>query len=157
MLIDLLLVGKRALIVGEGKEPEFKALKLLDAKATVTVVGERFTDGLRRTASKRRGKVSLISARPTPAAIRKKVEEIDPRVVFISTGNPELDEELSEAVRTIRGGAALICVVDEPRLNDFNMPAIAKKGDIRGGRVLRWLGPSGGGSRRSSLGRTSSR
>jgi siroheme synthase-like protein len=60
------------------------------------------------------------------------VKEKDPKVVFISTGNPGLDEELSEAVRA-HGRGALICVVDEPRLNDFNMPAIAMIGDIRVG------------------------
>ena len=61
------------------------------------------------------------------------MDETDPKVVFISTGRPELDEELSKAVRTAHRGAPLVCVVDEPRLNDFNMPAMAKIGDIRVG------------------------
>jgi precorrin-2 dehydrogenase / sirohydrochlorin ferrochelatase len=133
MLIDLVLAGKQTLIVGEGKEPEYKALKLLDAKAKVTVVGESFTDGLRRAAAKSHGEVSLISARPTQEAVLRVVQEKDPSVIFISTGRPELDEELLEAIRASHGWAALICVVDEPRLNDFNMPAIAKIGDIRVG------------------------
>jgi precorrin-2 dehydrogenase / sirohydrochlorin ferrochelatase len=133
MLIDLVLDGKQALIVGEGKEPEYKALKLLDAKAKVTVVGESFTTGLRKIASKSNGQVTLIPAKPTRETVLRAIEETDPRVVFISTGHPELDEELSEAARGARGGAALICVVDEPRLNDFNMPAIAMVGDIRVG------------------------
>ncbi len=133
MLIDLVLDGEQTLIVGEGQEPEFKALKLLDGKARVTVVGRGFTDGLRRLASRRKGEVSLISAEPTKEAVLRTIEEIAPRVVFISTGRPELDEELSRAVRGRYGRAALICVVDEPKLNDFNMPAIAKMGDIRVG------------------------
>jgi precorrin-2 dehydrogenase len=133
MLIDLLLEGERALIVGEGQEPEFKAQKLLDGKARVTVVGRSFTDGLRRIASRRRENVSLILADPTKELVLRTVQEMEPRVVFISTGRPELDEELSGALRGRYGRAALICVVDEPRLNDFNMPAIAKKGDIRVG------------------------
>jgi precorrin-2 dehydrogenase/sirohydrochlorin ferrochelatase len=133
MLIDLVLAGKQTLIVGEGNEPEFKALKLLDAKAKVTVVGESFTVGLRRAARKSRGKVSLISTRPTREAVLRAIQAKGPSIVFISTGHPELDEQLSAAVRASRGKAALICVVDEPRLNDFNMPAIAKTGDIRVG------------------------
>jgi len=133
MLIDIVLAGKQTLIVGEGKEPEYKAFKLLDAKARVTVVGESFTDGLRRMASKSKGRVSLISAKPTREIVIKAVKEKGPKVVFISTGNPRLDEELSEVVRATYGRAALICVVDEPRLNDFNMPAIAMIGDIRVG------------------------
>ncbi len=133
MLIDLVLSGKQTLIVGEGKEPEYKALKLLDAKAKVTVVGESFTAGLRRMASKSKGRVSLISAKPTREVVLRAVQETHPRVVFISTGNPELDEELSEVARAAHESAPLVCVVDEPRLNDFNMPAIAKLGDIRVG------------------------
>jgi precorrin-2 dehydrogenase/sirohydrochlorin ferrochelatase len=133
MLIDLLLTGEQALIVGEGQEPEFKALKVLDGKAKVTVVGGSFTGGLHRLASRRKGEVRLILAEPTKALVLRTIQEIDPRVVFISTGRPDLDEELSLAVRERHGRAALICVVDEPSLNDFNMPAIAKMGDIRVG------------------------
>jgi precorrin-2 dehydrogenase/sirohydrochlorin ferrochelatase len=133
MLIDLVLAGKQTLIIGEGKEPEYKAIKLLDDKAKVTVVGESFTVGLRGVASKSRGSVSLIREKITLEAVLRVIREKDPSVVFISTGRPALDEELSEAVRTSRGGPALICVVDEPRLNDFNMPAIAAIGDIRVG------------------------
>jgi len=132
MLIDLVLTGKQTLIIGEGKELEYKALKLLDAEAKVTVIGESFSDGLRRMARGKR-QVSLTYAKPTREAVLKAMQETDPKVVFISTGQPELDEELSEAVREARGSAALVCVVDEPRLNDFNMPAIARIGDIRVG------------------------
>lgn len=131
MLIDIALAGKQALIVGEGKEPEYKTLKLLDSEARVTVLGESFTHGLRGVASKSKGRVRLVSARPSAESVLRAVDEADPRVVFISTGRPELDEELSEAVRTAHRGAPLVCVVDEPRLNDFNMPAISKIGDIR--------------------------
>jgi len=133
MLIDLVLTGKQTMVVGDGKEPEYKALKLLDANANVTVVGESFTDGLRRIASKSKGRVSLISAKPTKDVVLMTMQKIHPKVVFISTGRPELDEQLSEAARAAHGSASLICVVDEPRLNDFNMPAIAKLGDIRVG------------------------
>jgi precorrin-2 dehydrogenase/sirohydrochlorin ferrochelatase len=131
MLIDFVLTGEHTLIVGEGQEPEFKALKLLDGEAKVTVVGRSFTDGLRSLASRKKGKVSLILAEPTKALVLRTIREKEPRVVFISTGRREVDEELSRAVRGRYGRAILICVVDEPRLNDFNMPAIAKMGDIR--------------------------
>lgn len=131
MLIDIALAGKQALIVGEGKEPEFKAAKLLDADARVTVIGESFTDGLRRAASKSKGRVRLVSARPSKESVLRAVDEMDPKIIFISTGRPELDEELSEAVRTVHRATPLVCVVDEPRLNDFNMPAISRIGDIR--------------------------
>lgn len=141
MLIDIVLAGKQALIVGEGKEPEFKASKLLDAKAEVSVIGESFTEGLRKTAARSKGRVSLVSARPTREVVVRAVKEKRPRVVFISTGRPELDEELSEAVRAADSGP-LVCVVDEPRLNDFNMPALAKIGDVRVGVSTGGMSPA---------------
>jgi siroheme synthase (precorrin-2 oxidase/ferrochelatase) len=156
MLVDLILDGRPALVVGDGIEPEFKATKLVDSRAIVTVIGENFTPGLQKMAFRKHGRVSLISAQPTVETVLKKVEELEPVVVFISTGDPELDEELSGAIRKrterMRNGAReevathpgrggppsasaspLICAVDEPWLNDFNMPAIAKRGDIRVG------------------------
>jgi siroheme synthase (precorrin-2 oxidase/ferrochelatase) len=160
LLVDLILDGRQTLVVGQGMEPEFKAVKLLDAKAVVTVLGESFTPGLQRIALRKPGRVSLVSARPTVEAVLKKVDEIRPVVVFISTGDIELDERLSDGIRRRRreegetrtrrdkkknqeklrarsDGATsappIICVVDEPWLNDFNMPALARRGDIRVG------------------------
>jgi precorrin-2 dehydrogenase/sirohydrochlorin ferrochelatase len=130
MLIDLVLDGKRALVVGEGQEPEFKALKLVESKSDVTVVGKTFSEGLRRLAARKPRQVHLVAAKITRRVVLKIIEETDPMVVFISTGEPELDELLSSAVRASKGRAPLVCVVDEPRLNDFNMPAIARMGDI---------------------------
>jgi siroheme synthase-like protein len=141
MLIDIVLEGEQALILGEGKEPEFKAMKLLDAKAKVVVIGESFTVGLRKAAARSRGRVSLVAARPTRHLVTRAVREGRPRVVFISTGRPELDEELSLAVRDASPGA-LVCVVDEPRLNDFNMPALAEIGDVRVGVSTGGMSPA---------------
>jgi precorrin-2 dehydrogenase len=131
VLIDLLLAGEDALVVGKGDEIEHKAVMLVDAKAGVTVLGEGPTGRLEALASRHPERVALVRARPTPAAVRKMVERTSPRVVFISTGDTRLDERLSEAARGARSRAPLVCVVDDPRLNDFNMPAIAKIGDLR--------------------------
>jgi siroheme synthase-like protein len=133
LLVDLVLANKDALVVGSGDEPEFKTTKLLDANARVTVLGESFTEGLVRLASRSPRRVRLVSAEPTPASVTKMIGEIAPKVVFIWTGDPGLDARLSEAARGFKSHAPLVCVVDEPRLNDFNMPAIAKLGDIRVG------------------------
>jgi precorrin-2 dehydrogenase / sirohydrochlorin ferrochelatase len=131
VLIDLVLAGNEALVVGDGEEPALKTLKLVDAKANVTVMGGSFTERLRAIASRYPLRVSLVSAVPTPTEVKKAVARISPNLVFISTGNSELDERLSAAVRAAQPRGPLICVVDDPRLNDFNMPAIAKRGDIR--------------------------
>ncbi len=129
MLIDLVVAGKDALVVGSGAEPEFKTRKLLDAKARVTVLGENHTEGLHALAFRSAGRVRLSSAKATPSSVKRAIARTAPVLVFISTGDPSLDERLAEAVKAAPR-APPVCVVDEPRLNDFNMPAIAKVGDI---------------------------
>ncbi len=131
MLIDLVVADRETLIVGGGKEPEFKALKLMDDKARITVVASSFTPGLREIASDNKERVRLVRAEITPRVVRKMVEATAPLVVFVSTGDAELDEKVSKVVRSAGKRNAIVCVVDDPRLNDFNMPAIAKLGDIR--------------------------
>jgi siroheme synthase-like protein len=130
VLIDLVLDGKAAVVVGGGKEAEFKAVRLLDARARTIVLAEAFTPGIRRMAAKG-GLVRVVKASPSPASLVEVLQEARPRVVFISTGDTKLDEELASAARSGGPGGAIVCVVDDPRLNDFNMPAIARKGDIR--------------------------
>lgn len=142
MLVDLVLAGRECLIVGGGKEPEFKALRLVDAEARVTALAETFTPGLSALASKSGGRVSLVRRRVSAAGLRKLVREKAPFLVFISTGDPLLDEELAGAARRSGRKSPIVCVVDDPRLNDFNMPAIAELGDIRVGISTGGLSPA---------------
>jgi precorrin-2 dehydrogenase / sirohydrochlorin ferrochelatase len=124
LLIDLDLQDKRAVILGGGREAELKAQKLADSGALTSVVAIHFTKGLKSLA--RGGRVKLIEMNPRDVA--PFIENERPVVVFISTGRPGLDEELAKLGRSI---GSLVCVVDTPVLNDFNMPAIAKLGSVR--------------------------
>jgi precorrin-2 dehydrogenase / sirohydrochlorin ferrochelatase len=124
MLIDLDLKRKSALVLGGGSEAELKAVKLIDAGASTTVVARRFTKGLR--ALSKTGAVQLIERNPRDA--EALLREIRPKVLFISTGEPQLDEDLASLGRSL---GILVCVVDNPQINDFNMPALAKVGTLR--------------------------
>ena len=132
MLVDLIVSGKGvAAVAGGGGEAELKVLKLLDSGADVDLVsdGADLTPRLRRLAASK--KIRLIRPRPSGGLWEAFEEELAarrPRLVFVVTGDPRLDEKMAEAARS-RG--ALVCVVDTPALNDFNMPAVAKVGDIR--------------------------
>ena len=123
MLVDLILHGKKALVLGDNEEAELKARKLLDGGAEVTVIGHQITKGIQKLVISR--KVRLIVARPQnyTATIRHQ----RPNVVMVSTADPKLDRKLAHAARSL---GALVCVVERPELNDFNMPASAKIGDI---------------------------
>jgi precorrin-2 dehydrogenase / sirohydrochlorin ferrochelatase len=124
MLIDLDLKKKHAVVLGGGSEAELKVVKLIDAGASTTVVARRFTKGLR--ALSQTAGVRLIEKDPRDA--ETLVRELKPKVLFISTGEPRADEELAALGRSL---GILICVVDNPQLNDFNMPALAKVGTLR--------------------------
>jgi precorrin-2 dehydrogenase / sirohydrochlorin ferrochelatase len=124
MLIDLDLKQKSALVLGGGSEAELKAVKLIDAGASTTVVARRFTRGLR--ALSQSGGIRLIEEDPRGAEVL--VRELRPKVLFICTGEPMLDEDLAALGRSL---GILVCVVDSPQLNDFNMPALAKVGTLR--------------------------
>lgn len=126
MLVDLAVKGKGALVVGGDDEAEFKALKLLDGEARVTVVADSFTTTLRTLGSSK--KLRLVKAPKTEEGIAAAMSKMDPYVVFVSTGDPALDEKVATLAKS-RG--AIVCVVDTPRLNDINMPAVAMLGDIR--------------------------
>jgi siroheme synthase-like protein len=128
LLIDLGLGGKEVLIVGGGEEAEFKARLLLDSGAKVTVIGDGLTPGLVKMGKSRRVKIGR--SQLEVGGVRRALEELRPRVVFLSTGDDALDERLAEVARD---AGALVCVRDRPRLNDFNMPAIAKVGRVRVG------------------------
>src|SRR5205823_5744408 len=107
---------------------ELKVLKLLDGGARVTVVAPRFTPRLRKLGSGRKGEVRLIEGETTGSTLREILRRTRPLVVFVSTGAENLDKR---AASVARSAGSLVCVVDRPELNDLNMPAVAKLGDVR--------------------------
>jgi siroheme synthase-like protein len=123
MLVDLIVAGRNAAVVGGDDEAELKSLKLLDSGARVTVIAEAFSAGLGRLGSSR--KVNLVRTRLAGRSLKPILERLMPFVVFVSTGNETLDRSVA---KTARSTGAIVCVVDRPSLNDFNMPAVAKVG-----------------------------
>ena len=101
-----------------------KALKLLDGGARVMIVGRSFNQGIKKL--EKSGRIEVVKI--------ERLESVDifrvhrPYVVIIATSDADLNYKLFEKAREY---GSLICVVDTPYLNDFNMPAIAKIGDIR--------------------------
>lgn len=126
MLIDFKLTGKIVLIFGGGKTGEKKAKKFLQANSTVIVVSKDFTDGLKRLS--RQGKLKLVEAKleidsPSIVSLISKSD-----LVIAATNDPTLNENF---VNEARKREILVCAVDMPSINDFNIPAIAHIGEIR--------------------------
>lgn len=122
--MDLRVEGKQVVVFGGGEEAELKAVKLLDAGAKVTVVSKDFSRGLRKLGAS--GSVRLIQAESSEYG--GLIKAYRPFVVFSAMGDDDLDRRMVFLAKSI---GALVCAVDRPSLNDFNMPAVAKIGDIR--------------------------
>ncbi|MAH21459.1 MAG: hypothetical protein CMO12_01445 [Thaumarchaeota archaeon] len=124
MLIDLNIEGKTVAIFGGGEEAEFKTVKFLDAGAQVVVISKEFTKALQKLG--RSEAIDLVGADTNQ--YKELLRVYRSSVVIVSTGDSVLDSKISAEARSLR---QLVCVVDTPHLCDFNMPAIAKIGDIR--------------------------
>lgn len=125
MLIDILLEGQKVLVVGGGEIGERKALQFLDAGAEITVVSQEFTSNLTNLGAEKQ--IKLVKK------IIKNNEllslfEFTPNVIIVALNDKDINKKIVEQARSI---GILICVVDNPSLSDFAMPAVAKVGDIR--------------------------
>jgi siroheme synthase-like protein len=121
MLVDLNLQNKIVIVVGEGDELETRMRQFLDAGAKVIVAGRKPT------------KKSLKSVKFVKwngrGELNELMEKYDPYALILATTNKRLASKISKSAR--RKHHPLVYAVDMPDLNDFNMPAVAKLGDIR--------------------------
>lgn len=125
MLIDILLEGRKVIVVGGGKIAERKTLQVLDGGAEVTIVGQEFTEKLVELSDAGHVKLEKKEIKDGLLMLDRK---FIPSIVIVALNNKSLNEKVAEESRTI---GALVCVVDNPLLSDFAMPAVAKVGDIR--------------------------
>jgi precorrin-2 dehydrogenase/sirohydrochlorin ferrochelatase len=113
------LKGRRVVVVGGGAVAERKVENLLEAEADVLVVAPDLTSGLRRLESA--GEVQV-------RARRFEEQDLDHAFLVISaTDDPAVQEQVAAAARSRN---IPVNTVDTPRLCDFIVPAIVRKGDI---------------------------
>jgi siroheme synthase-like protein len=126
LLVDLILSGKRALVVGESEEAERRAVQLSQegARVSVLTVG-RATRALREASSQYEFELH------EPAsvdALKSAAGRMRPFLTAICSGDPATDREIAAFARRV---SRLVYVVDRPELNDVNMTAVARVGDVR--------------------------
>ncbi len=123
MLVDLSFRNKIVIVIGEGDELETKVRQFLDAGAKVIVAGSRYSKNLKRLKS-----VEFVEWNGQ-GVLKELMEKYDPYALILATTKKQLASKVSRSVR--RQNRPLVYAVDMPDLNDFNMPAVAKLGDIR--------------------------
>ena len=110
---------RRVLVVGGGVVAERKVATLLQAEADVTVVAPEIGPGLEK-----------LEASGAIRTARREFEEADldgALLVVSATDDPDTQERVAKLARAQR---ILVNTVDQPRLCDFIVPAIVRRGDV---------------------------
>jgi len=118
--IYLELGGRRVVVVGGGAVAVRKAESLLEAGARLVVVAYRPSDAI--TALCTRHGAELIRDKYSKQYIAEAV------LVIAATDDPKVNEQVYRDCQELE----ILCnVVDEPRLCDFFVPAVVKRGDLQ--------------------------
>jgi len=125
MLIDIILEGQHVLVIGGGKIGERKVLQFLDAGAKVTVVSQEFTLNLINLGLEKRIKLIKKIIKNDGLLSESKFRS---DIIIVALNNKDFNNKIVEEAKTL---GVLTCVVDNPSISDFAMPAIAKVGDFR--------------------------
>ena len=113
------LRGRRVLVVGGGDVAERKVDSLLQAEASVTVVSPDLTPGLQK-----------LQESGAIRSIRRKFDEPDLEdalLVISATDDPDTQNRVAAAARARK---ILVNTADQPKLCDFIVPAIVRRGDL---------------------------
>lgn len=118
--IFLELSGRRVVLIGGGAVAIRKAQVLLDAGARLVVVAEQTSDAL--TALCTQHKAELIRSKYSKQYIAEAI------LVVAATNNTKVNERVYRDCQELE---VLCNVVDDPRLCDFFVPAVVKRGDLQ--------------------------
>ena len=126
MLVDLNLRHKSIIIIGKGEELESRIRQFLEADAKVTVVGEKFSRTLKQLSRSKH--LELVSCNPL-TCWKQLSKKYKPYAVILATTNRPFASKIASLLRA--DCKPLLYAADMPDMNDFNMPAISKLGDVR--------------------------
>ena len=126
LLVDMNFGNKRVLILGEGDELENRTRQFLEAGARVIAAGPKQTlklTGLRKSVRLR------LTACDYRKAWKPLLRKTRPYLVVLATSDHKATSDIARQIREKHH--ILVYAVDVPQVNDFNMPALAKRGSIR--------------------------
>ena len=110
---------------GGGKIAEKKILQLLDNGADITVFSQEFTKKLKELGKSRQVNIEKKGAKD---GLLMSYHKFNPSMVIVASNNRLLNEKVAKEAGRI---SSLVCVVDNPSLSDFSMPAVANVDHIR--------------------------
>ena len=117
--VNLILTGRRCLVVGGGSVAERKAESLLAAGADVTVISPELTAKLSAWAEQ--GRILCVARQ------YRSGDAVGYLLVLCATDCAAVNEQ---AAREARQSGALVNVADTPELCDFTLPARLQRGNL---------------------------
>jgi len=134
--IALDVAGRHAVVVGGGVVGETRTRTLLEAGAAVTVISDRFTNGLQELS--KRGEVTLLPRAYQPGDLEGAF------LAVAATNSPHVNRRIHAEADELR---VLLNAVDDSEHSHFAFPSVLRRGDLQvaistGGRapaLARWL------------------
>jgi len=123
MIVDLNLVGKRALVIGGGNESSRKVEALLSQQCKIFVVAEKAGQSIKNYADE--GKVSLDLRKIENIDFLKDYKQLD--LILATTDDPDINREILVVGKKKYG--CYVYAADDPQVSDFSHPSVININD----------------------------
>ena len=123
MIVDLNLIGKRALVIGGGNESSRKVEALLSQQCKIFVVAEKAEQSIKNYADK--GKVSLDLRKIENVDFLKDYKQLD--LILATTDDPDINREILVVGKKKYG--CYVYAADDPQVSDFSHPSVININD----------------------------
>jgi len=123
MIVDLNLIGKRALVIGGGNESSRKVEALLSQQCKIFVVAEKAEQSIKNYADE--GKVSLDLRKIENVDFLKDYKQLD--LILATTDDPDINREILVVGKKKYG--CYVYAADDPQMSDFSHPSVININD----------------------------
>ena len=123
MIVDLNLIGKRALVIGGGNESSRKVEALLSQQCKIFVVAEKAEQSIKNYADE--GKVSLDLRKIENVDFLKDYKQLD--LILATTDDPDISREILVVGKKKYG--CYVYAADDPQVSDFSHPSVININD----------------------------
>ena len=123
MIVDLNLIGKRALVIGGGNESSRKVEALLSQQCKIFVVAEKAEQSIKNYADE--GKVSLDLRKIENVGFLRDYKQLD--LILATTDDPDINREILVVGKKKYG--CYVYAADDPQVSDFSHPSVININD----------------------------
>ena len=123
MIVDLNLIGKRALVIGGGNESSRKIEALLSQQCKIFVVAEKAEQSIKNYADE--GKILLDLRKIENVDFLNDYKQLD--LILATTDDPDINREILVVGKKKYG--CYVYAADDPQVSDFSHPSVININD----------------------------